>query len=141
MRALQLDMKVDDRWNVSLAGARWLTTDGGVEKGLLTSAAPMALAPADAGGVQGLAFKIHGAGANDLWLEAGMLACPDRGEGMNACGFGQNVDFDWFFGDSATAVQDGVADGATDPSILRLMQEAQARVVSVSPAIAFPKEH
>ena len=101
---------------------------------MFDSTQQMRLTPEDPTGVHGLALAIQDAGADELWLEAGLIAGTDR-----TYGFGKIVDFDWFFGDSSTVALDGLASGATEPASLRLMQEAQARVTAVSPAIPFQK--
>ena len=93
------------------------------------------LVPAGAAGPEGLGLRIEEAGPSELWFEIGLLASSSA-----ASGFGEAVDFDWFFGQSSAAILDGVAAGATGEASLRLMSEAQARVVAVSPPIALTKE-
>jgi hypothetical protein len=129
--ALQLDLELDRTWKATATKGRWLTAAGAEETLTILNDGGQLVnrARPDA---QGLTLKVvRSAGQGELWLEIGMLASSSV-----ESGFGGKVDFDWFFGQSRDAILDGVGAGATDPSSLRVMREAQARVIAVSPPIA-----
>lgn len=86
--------------------------------------------------IQGLVIKINsatftGGQQHELWLEISTLVSRVRtNDGERTRGFAGQVDFDWFFGTVEAAPETAAADVA-----LRTMQEAQARIISVSPPI------
>lgn len=129
--ALQLDLMLDAEWGASIRRGRWLTATGGSEElELPVPNTTLPLASFDSVKPEGFALTVQDAGENELWFEIGLLVASSP-----TFGFGGAVDFDWLFGSSGNSILDGLSAGATSESSLRMMYEAQARVISVSPSI------